>query len=279
MLGVHIFKKNHNLAESLKEMPKFAQVAQVFLFNPQSGIATTSPEDLREIREYIASANKKLVIHGSYVDNPWSSGSVELIRRELSACYECGAVGLVIHLGKKTNNSIKKIITSLAKFNTKHLEQVNIWFEINSAKADENTFETPEKINTLFQKITKYSAKSALYCGICIDTAHLWACGVSWTNYANAEKWLSALNSSIEVMFHLNDSSAEFASGKDKHKSLAYGKIWDRFAPNRGTKLSESGIACVINYAKEHNSIIILERSNAEKLERDVLTLTRLGFL
>ncbi len=255
MIGLHI-RKHHTLAESLLNQITLNKIktAQIFLLNPFSGANTTSTDDLNNIKIIIDKYHLNLIVHGAYVDNPWSSGSIEIIKREFELCRKCGASGLIIHLGNKTNESITVVLQKIIK-DIPAIEHVTLWLEINAAKQSDNTFESPKKLNKLFNIIHELTRNTILLVGLCIDTAHLWACGVSMSSYNNAQLWLNELKVQ-PIMFHLNDSSEVLASGKDIHMPLCKGKIWHDYK----SRIAESGIACIVNYAKKNNCAIILER-------------------
>lgn len=278
MLGIHV-RKIHNksgLSDGLSEMfneLKFAESAQVFLLNPFSGANTLTDEDMRKIATI--AAEKHIIAHGSYVDNPWNNESVELIRREFELCHRTGIQGLVVHLGNSTNKSIKTVLRHIMKFDERLLSETILWLEINSVKSNENSFETPEKINKLFDKILLIlqSEKSQLIVGLCIDTAHLWACGTSLTTYASAKKFMLSLSDNIPIMFHLNDSKSEFGSGKDVHECITKGKIWSDIT------LNKSGLAYIAEYALKNNSVVILERESIDDMKHEIKILKKLELI
>jgi deoxyribonuclease IV len=278
MLGIHIRKKN-TLSQSLEDAQndaakKWMKSAQIFLLNPMSGMNTTTNEDIAAIKAFIKKHKKIIITHGSYADIPWASKSTELIKQEFRLCYKAGVSGLIVHLGAKTNDNLDSVIAAILESKQKYLEEVILWLEINSHKQDENTFETPEKINKLFRRIYSITKDTPLLYGLCIDTAHLWACGTSMATYSAAKKFLEALDTNIPIMFHLNDSTEEFASGKDIHAKLAEGKIWRQYKGD----LSKSGIAYIVNYAKKNNSVVILER-HTDDINKDIKVLKTLGFI
>jgi endonuclease IV len=134
-----------------------------------------------------------------------------------------------------------------------------LWLEINAAKPTEGTFETPEKITTLFNKLNNPSF------GLCIDTAHLWSLGVSMTTHDEALHWLEKLPD-VPTMIHLNDSRAVFGSGVDRHQTLTMGNIWHEDC---------TGLMVILDWAYKAGYMIILER-HPEGLKSDLKTITRL---
>jgi endonuclease IV len=206
------------------------------------------------------------------VNNPWSSKNVGIIKHEFSLCYKAGISGLIVHLGNKTNEAIDVVLAKIMKFDEDHLSSVMLWLEINSVKSNINSFETPKKINKLYAKIAKITENSPLIVGLCVDTAHLWACGVSMTTYDNAKHWLDEIDP-IPIMFHLNDSKEVFGSGKDVHQCITHGHIW------RDIPIEKSGLAYISNYSKKNNCMVILERESVDDIKKEINILKKIGFI
>jgi hypothetical protein len=79
-------------------------------------------------------------------------------------------------------------------------------------------------------------------------------------------------------MFHLNDSSEEKGSGKDRHARIGHGNIWgdgsgdgDGSGKGNGDGSGSGdgdGWKTIIKYASTHNYPVVIERhSNSESLE------------
>ncbi len=207
---------------------------------------------------------RHVIVHSAFVSNPWgrARGSLFNIGIELRHAKYIGARGYILHLaagmygdssqfeaGMEQGDILRVVMAYLGK-----QEKVPIYFEINSCHASERSFETPDKIHALFDKLEPLAAEYGVEIGLCIDTAHLFACGISWSRYGDAREWLEALRP-MRVMFHLNDSHEPFASGRDRHAGLCKGNIWGDYPAG------ESGIRAVVEYAARHSCVIILEQS------------------
>src|SRR5271170_6933550 len=76
--------------------------ASLFIMGPRDRklhIATKEAAD--ELKDYVQQTKIAFVPHSAYVNgNPWRGDptAAAAIRRELKACDECGATGLVVHL-------------------------------------------------------------------------------------------------------------------------------------------------------------------------------------
>lgn len=88
-------------------------------------------------------------------------------------------------------------------------------------------------------------------CGICIDTAHLFASGRPIHTQDGLDDLLQEIDQKIGlqnlVAVHLNDSMSEFNSKHDRHENIGQGKIGDE------------ALARIINHSKLKNIPFILE--------------------
>lgn len=262
--------------------------AQIFVVGPQNFKETLTQDDKVRIKALVHNNDLSLVIHGSYLNHPWNktktyAAAIGSIKRELRIANEIGATGVVLHLGagamsdEVLSSVICDINDVMASMNIVGNTAPILWLENHTAKQSDSTFETPEKINSLFRHIDEIVKRSniTLRIGLCIDTAHLFACGVSLDSAGVAEQWLGELSlpTGTPIMFHLNDSSTTLGSGKDKHAPLARGNIWGKYHPEFGQlPISESGLMTILNYAGMHGLTVILERA-VDDIEKDLILL------
>lgn len=256
MFGWHI-AKGEGFSKSAADAAEYIRqlglspVVQVFATGPLSARVNIAREPI----------GTPAVIHGAYIDNPWSRGVIGNITTELELSEVVGAAGVVIHLAAKAadESSLAAVVRALAGWARLHPGMHMVWLEINTAKPGPTTFETPAKLRWLFERVDSYRGDAPIRFGLCVDTAHLWSCGVSFAEYGPAAAWLAEVHTiGVPIMFHLNDSAREFASGVDSHAMLGTGNIW------RGVvDWYASGVWAVIEYALEHNSMVILERKTS----------------
>lgn len=175
---------------------------------------------------------------------------INSVNTQLKSCKQMGAWGLVIHVTKQSPSNVAnvmKLLKPLAESN-----DVKIILEMVSSKADENTYETPAKINHL----TKLIGTNENWWCWCVDTAHLWGAGVDIKSYNNMKNWLDEIKYPKKIeMFHLNGSSAIKGSGKDKHE-IPFSPddiIWKNIKPNK------SGLKAVIDFASKNHTTVICE--------------------
>lgn len=248
--------------------------AQIFVSGPQSFTETLSAEEKNAVRKFIIEMDAQIVIHGSYVDNPWrgSSGSIHNIKQEMRIAETIGANGVIIHLGSGTESSLKHVLEKVSE--SLESTRVMLWLEIHAAKSSANTYETPEKLNRLFDRIANCAPSIPI--GLCIDTAHLYSCGTSLDTYAAAAAWIKALPK-VPMMLHLNDSRARLGSGVDLHAALCT-NIWASYHPTTGhLPFEDSGLCCILEWASNNNIVTILERDRPG-LIRDLTLIQSLGY-
>jgi len=242
---------------------------QIFVTGAINAKTLVSLDDYEEMRKI--TDDMPIVIHGSYLDNTWNSSSFSEhhILRELNIANNIGAVGVIIHLARKTTDNFFDVIKKLDEQAIP--SDAHLILEINSAKSSEYTFETPEKLNVLIDKINLAKPKN-FKIGLCIDTAHLAACGVALKSYDEAKQWFNAthLNKLDFVMFHINDSRAPIGSGRDVHHTILKGNIWSDYEEC----YKYSGLHYIFIWAAKHNSMMILERHEGE-VEEDFKVLQK----
>ncbi len=250
MIGAH-FSVDDTPYEQYKNVFK---IAQIFVTNPKSG------KPLKNIPELVARCKKwKFVIHGSFVDHPNHFNFAKNLDYELGVSEKVGALGVIIHLHKDVYNHID----TMANIANDHKNTL-LWLEINATKPGNNSFETPEKINALFDVMLTKTKNI----GLCIDSAHLYSCGTDLGKKKVFEQYFAKLRGDIPIMLHLNDSAKELGSGIDQHAPLGQGNIW-KFN-NKDT------LVRLLHLAEDHGWPVILERND---ITEDIKLLKKMGFL
>lgn len=252
--------------------------AQIFVTGPQNQRELMDDAEKIRVAETMRVLGLPLVIHGAYVDYPWklARGAVHNIRQEMRIAHQIGATGVIVHLGLGIAENLEEVLWSIIGRDPAKRLRLNasaaadparpvnccLWLEINSARASQYTFETPAKLAALFQRIAAMEglADAGLSIGLCIDTAHLFACGVALNTYDVADAWLRGLPQ-VPVMLHLNDSAGALGSGKDKHAGLCTGNLWGRYHPVTGDlPFEDSGLCRILAWAEDNRIMVILER-------------------
>ncbi len=297
-IGFHVSKNGRRMPVAIREDLEYLKSSgikypcvQIFVSGPQNFNETLTAEDKAEIRNILAQESLPLVIHGAYVDHPWTRNlaSIENIKKELTICHQIGGTGVVVHLGAGANDdgNLKFVLDKLADLPSDIKRQCVLWLEIHSARPSANTFETPTKLGVLFNRIRRITGDpaenpDALRVGLCIDSAHLFSCGFAMDTHEVTSKWIEdtigALPRSTPIMMHFNDSGSTLASGRDLHAALARGNIWKAYDPKTGyLKTEDSGLIAILEWAESNDIVLILER-DAEGLSKDLELIRLLGY-
>lgn len=288
-IGFHISKNGRTMEEAIAaDMLMLTDrglrpCTQIFVSGPQSTRQTLTPSDKRYIRA-MTSAGTPVLIHGAYIDNPWSrsANSVPNIKREMEVATEIGADGVIVHLaaGSAHDPTLRAVMDDLADAPPTVKAGCKLYLEINTAKQSAVTYETPEKVNRLFDRIMDAGPNGIEY-GLCVDTAHVFSCGVSFADYEPTMCWLNALPD-VPTVFHLNDSASTLGSGIDRHEALLHGNIWGNFtlaayaAAEEKLPIEESGLAAVLEWTEANETLVILERGDG--LVGDLELIRHLGY-
>jgi endonuclease IV len=268
-------KKKALLFDHIKEAIKYTKdcanfdITAVAIF--VAGPRTYSINVDNNEAELIRSLNLDIFVHNTYISHPWSNkpSAIHSIRKQLSICNTMNAIGFIIHLPKDTTDTIINILPKIydPSYSTR------IYLETPALKPSNAIFHKPDKLNELFNRIKNEIDPNLNYFGLCIDTAHLWSCGIDLSDYKSAETWFHELNINPEcLMIHLNDNDKELGSAPDVHNSLTDGKIWNRYKDN----LHNSGLMFILLYAKKYNIPVILERHSMDLLFNDYVIIQQL---
>jgi len=117
--GSHISQED-GLIEGAKRIKSAGgNLLQIFLTIPGSTeVKNRTIVELDNFREYLDNNKMKVVVHSSYLHNlsrEWDNYSwwIRNIIKEIEYCGRIGAIGLVIHFGKKLDLSIEEAYNNM----------------------------------------------------------------------------------------------------------------------------------------------------------------------
>jgi endonuclease IV len=251
--------------------------AALFVGGPHNRKIILSAPEIIEMRDFIEASGQAVIAHSSYTAVPWRGDpdAAKFIREEAAVCQAAGIAGLVVHLPKMP---VKNVLPYIPRLLNPEAPTVRIFLEIPAVRPRESFYETPEKISALFKGLRADIDPELRHFGLCVDTAHLWTCGVPLQSYAEADGWLTELEMTSAiiphevVMIHLNDSLRALGVGPDAHAALTHGRIWEEYQ----NRITDSGLAAFTDYAQRHNTITIIERKPKELITSDFHILRKL---
>ncbi len=280
--------------EDMRIMDKSARIArddrhpahiQVFVTGPQSFTETLTTHEKAHLSALVAAKQVSIVVHGSYADSPWgrNDASIHNIKKEMNIAANIGATGVIVHMGKGLlcDAAMDYVFSKIGELPRSTLDAVTLWLEIHVAKPSMYTFETPSKLQALFERVTSIN-KYDIKVGLCVDTAHLFSCGVALVSHADAVGWFDEVSNAIgdtPIMIHLNDSDSTLGSGIDRHAGLTLGNLWGLYgASPGGLPIEESGLCGVLSWADEHAAGVVIERDHA-CIKHDLDLIAGMGYL
>lgn len=253
-----------------------ANFFQIFLNSPhQYNAKRKSDDELVLFKIKLDSFNMKCVIHANYMlnfcnpcDTYKHQQAIKLLVADLNESVKCGAIGVVIHMGKSLKMSEEDALSNYVKGVKKSLRDSDnnsiIILETGAGQGTE-ICTSIDGLEKLFLKFTKNERKRLMFC---IDTCHIFAAGYNIINKESVDKFCELVNSKLGwdnvACIHLNDSACPLNSKKDRHADIGKGCI------------GEEGLKLFVKECVKKNVPIVLETPCNDGFERsDQIKLVR----
>jgi deoxyribonuclease-4 len=239
-IGAQVSQAGGFLAALRRAEQMGAEVLQLFA---QSSRQWRLPE--RDEEEYAAYRQARTasrvvsatVCHAPYLINVISPDvvtrqrSAASLAANLEAATALGAFGLVIHPGSHRGTDAatavqrigKAALAALDEAEARRAEVCGLLFE-NTAGAGGTVGRSLGELAALLDAVGGDPRA-----GICIDTQHLWASGLSFATLAEADDLVERLAAAVGLdrvrCLHLNDSKVALGANRDRHENLGEGMI------------------------------------------------------
>lgn len=228
MIGIHIKAlKYRELSDSFK-YAKSIKCSHIQIFN--ENIA-----DGKEMKALLKKYNLKMIIHSPYVINiaskfDSSSWRTKYLLLEVENSINNGAVGLVIHMGKSNDLSIKQaylnMYRTLEYICKKIKKPFDIYLETTAGQGTELCYKL-EDLGIFFSLVKSNPKMKNIK--ICIDTCHIFCAGYDIRTKKGVNDFIQKFDKLVGIkhigLIHLNDSVNDFDSRKDRHASIGEGYI------------------------------------------------------
>lgn len=266
--GAHFDSSCNSLIESAQKIKSVGgNLIQIFLTCPSTKeTQERNIDDLIEFKNFLINNDMKVIVHSSFMHNigrKWDKYSywIKNIMLEIEYCHILGALGLVLHLGKKLELSLEEtynnMYTSLLYIhnNTKMYEDVIIALETSSGQGSE----VCTTINDLGYFYNKFALNPDISVRhrikICIDTCHIFQAGFNkFENKNDVKEFLKLWDKKIGInnvkVVHLNNCAYEFGKKRDVHANIFTGYI------------NENALKHFFKFFRKHYIPIILETPN-----------------
>lgn len=252
-IGAHIALKKDKLNRSsgkeilnaLKQITKMdGNAMQLFTRVPYKASKESpyliSTDDLSQIKSYTSKHDILLFIHAPYVldfckkpppsqRNMWA---VQLLIDDLLLADQMGAIGVVIHMGRKTNNqtlqeAYKNMIISIEYALSQAKGKAKVILETASGEGTKIASTLP----TFAKLYHAFSPKYKKRIGLCVDTCHIFVAGHPIHSTKGIKSYFDQFDKQIGLknltLIHLNDSKSKHNSHSDRHAPLLRGHIFN----------------------------------------------------
>jgi len=174
------------------------------------------------------------------------------LNANLATAEGMGSDGLVLHIGSHRGSGIDAALPGVVGALIEALDSVE-------ATGDpcpillENAAGAGDTVGRSFEELAMVidSADGDERLGVCLDTQHLWASGVSFATVGEADDLISLVSETVGLerlqCLHLNDSKVAFGANRDRHENIGDGTI--------GTK----GLAALLGHPDLQGLPAILE--------------------
>ena len=152
----------------------------------------------------------------------------------LEAATALGAVGLVLHPGSHRGVDAAAALEQIARSVVASLDQVQATKGEVCDLLLENTAGAGDTVGRRFSELGGIldAAGGDARIGVCLDTQHLWASGVSFATATTADRVVGRLAEEVGLdrlrCLHVNDSKVPLGAGRDRHENLGEGTIGPR---------------------------------------------------
>jgi deoxyribonuclease-4 len=219
-----------------------AEVVQIFHSNPRTWRPKPyDPEEIAALRSGLDEHALVLFLHTIYLinlaspDEELRGKSSEALAEALFVGAAAGASGVVTHVGSHRGEGFEPACawvadtvrgareSALERLHTMSLEPSLPELLLESSAGSGNTMGRDlAQLQVMVESLSPG-------CGLCLDTAHLFASGLPVHTEEGLERVVAELRERALLdrvgLIHLNDSRTAFASGRDHHDNLGEGQI------------------------------------------------------
>ena len=211
-----------------------AEVMQVF---PQSPRQWRYPEANAErsvafgLAWPASAVVRRVVCHAPYLINLGAADpevyarSCACLAQNLRAAGAMGAAGLVVHLGSHLGAGLEPRLDAIAAGLRAALDQSDCRLLL------ENTAGAGGTIGRSFEELARVIASAGDHprLGVCLDTQHAWAAGMSFDTVDAADALVCEIDRTVGLdrlaCLHVNDSKVVHGAGVDRHDNPGRGHI------------------------------------------------------
>jgi deoxyribonuclease-4 len=234
LFGAQVKQAGGLLAALRRAEAMGAQVMQVFAQSPRQWRHPEANAERAAVFADVWPASpvvRAVVCHAPYLIN-LATGNEEIygkscacLAENLRAAATMGASGLVVHIGSHLGAGLVTRLDAIASGILRALDAADCPLLLeNTAGAGGTIGRSFEELAQVFEH-----AGNDHRLGICLDTQHAWAAGMSFGTVAAADALVEGIGRTVGLdrlaCLHVNDSKVPWGAGVDRHENVGRGTM------------------------------------------------------
>ena len=220
-IGCHVGKQK-SLELTFKSIPD-SRPYQIFLSGPQSSHMNIKPEDIAAGKKVLDVRKLNIFVHSQYIINLAANDvkdewHIKLLQKNLEATRAFGGKGVVVHVGKSTDQTTEKALENMRNAISACLpyatESCPLLLETPAGQGTEML----RGMNEFIDFVDSFKDNRLR---MCLDTCHVFACKHDPVAYL----YKAISRPGLLKLVHYNDSLDVCGSCKDRHALVGTGKI------------------------------------------------------
>jgi deoxyribonuclease-4 len=234
LFGAQVKEAGGLLAALRRAEAMGAEVMQVFAQSPRQWRYPDANADRAALFESAWAESpvvRRVVCHAPYLINLGAADpetyerSCSCLAENLRAAERMGAVGLVLHVGSHLGAGLAARLAAVSSALRAALDVSDCPLLL------ENTAGAGGTIGRSFEELARVieTVDGDGRMGVCLDTQHAWAAGMSFDTLAAADALVDAIDATVGLdrlaCLHVNDSKVARGAGLDRHENVGRGAI------------------------------------------------------
>ncbi len=167
-------------------------------------------------------------------DGELAAKSRSTLEANLATATGMGSAGLVLHIGSHRGAGLEASIPRVADALVGALDATSSGVQAGIGRTPillENTAGAGNTVGRSFEELAAVidAAGGDGRLGVCLDTQHLWASGVSFGTVEEADALVDLVSDTVGITrlqcLHVNDSKVSFGANRDRHANVGEGEI------------------------------------------------------
>jgi deoxyribonuclease IV len=239
-IGAHV-RAGKGLLSSLEHGAEIgAEVIQIHAQSPRMWRPSQyGPEVLADYRR--AQSHHRSVdatfCHATYLinlatpDPELAAKSRSCLEANLVTAVGMGSAGLVLHVGSHRGIGFERSVPRVVDGLIEALDTAGAPADGSPILLLENTAGAGNTVGRSFEELAEIidAADSDQRLGVCLDTQHLWASGVSFRTVEEADALVDLVSDTVGLerlrCLHINDSKVPLGANRDRHANIGEGEI------------------------------------------------------